>query len=112
MQPDDQNDNDEDEVDPYNPFPDGVVMEFTDVLDLHYIPPKQVKLLVEEFLAEAEKRGYRYIRIIHGKGISVQRELVRSILERTDCVDSYSDAPPEAGGWGATVAELKPKRVA
>src|SRR5215471_15078027 len=97
----------DDDIDPYNPFPDGVEMEFTDVLDLHHIPPKYVKTLVEEFLIEAQKRGYRYIRIIHGKGISVQREIVRSILSKTAFVDHYSDAPPEAGGWGATVADLR-----
>ena len=106
MQYDDDEDND---IDPFNPFPDGVVMEFTDVLDLHHIPPKYVKTLVEEFLIEAEKRSFRFIRIIHGKGISVQREIVRSILRKTPFIHSFSDAPPEAGGWGATVVELKPK---
>jgi DNA-nicking Smr family endonuclease len=99
----------DDDIDPYNPFPDGVVLEFSDVLDLHHIPPKYVKTLVEEFLIEAENRGFRHIRIIHGKGISVQREMVRSILSKTTFIESFSDAPPEAGGWGATVAELKPK---
>ena len=100
-------DESEDEVDPYNPFPEPVEIEFTDVLDLHYIPPKQVKPVVEEFLNHAESKQYRYIRIIHGKGISVQREVVRSILSAKPFVAKYSDAPPEAGGWGATVAELR-----
>ena len=104
-----QDDDDDKDFDPFNPFPDGVVMEFTDVLDLHHIPPKFVKKLVEEFLVEAEKRSFRFIRIIHGKGISVQREIVRSILGKTSFVHSFSDAAPEAGGWGATVAELRPK---
>lgn len=99
------------DIDPFNPFPAPVVVEFTDVLDLHYIPPKQIKAVVEDFLAEAERRNYRYIRIIHGKGISVQRERVRSILARTPFVLEFSDAPPEAGGWGATVAELQTERL-
>ena len=93
-------------TDPFNPFPEPVVIEFTDVLDLHYLPPRQVKPVVEEFLATAYARGYRHVRIIHGKGVGVQRELVRSILARTPAVVHFSDAPPEAGGWGATVAEL------
>jgi dsDNA-specific endonuclease/ATPase MutS2 len=95
-------------VDPFNPFPEPVVIEFTDVLDLHYLPPRQVQPVVEEFLATAHVRGYRHVRIIHGKGVGVQRELVRSILARTPAVVHFSDAPPEAGGWGATVAELAP----
>src|ERR1700760_2046846 len=97
---------DDENIDPFNPFPDGVVMEFTDVLDLHGIPPKYIKTLIEDFLTEAEKRGFQFIRIIHGKGISVQREMVRSILSKTSFIESFSDAPPEAGGWGATVAGL------
>jgi DNA-nicking Smr family endonuclease len=101
---------DDDDIDLFNPFPDGVVTEFTDVLDLHHIPPKYVKTLIEEFLIEAENRGFRFVRIIHGKGISVQREIVRSILGKTSFVHSFSDAPPEAGGWGATVAELRLKQ--
>jgi dsDNA-specific endonuclease/ATPase MutS2 len=61
---------------------------------------------VEEYLYEAHRRGYQYVRIIHGKGIGVQREVVRGILERTSFVTSYADAPPTAGGPGATLATL------
>jgi dsDNA-specific endonuclease/ATPase MutS2 len=80
----------------------------TDVFDLHSVPDRDVKPVVEEYLLEARARGFRYIRIIHGRGIGTRREMVRAILARTDFVDSYSDAPPEAGGWGATVAVLAP----
>jgi dsDNA-specific endonuclease/ATPase MutS2 len=37
----------------------------------------------------------------------VQREIVRSVLARTDFVVDYRDAPAEAGGWGATVVTLR-----
>jgi DNA-nicking Smr family endonuclease len=80
---------------------------FSDVLDLHSIPPKQVRAVVEDYLEEASRRGVRFMRIIHGKGTGVQREVVRSILERSALVAEFSDAPPEAGGWGATVVTLK-----
>src|SRR6266498_2621777 len=62
------------------PFPEPVVIEITDVFDLHTIPPRQVKVVVEEYLREAHARGFPVVRIIHGKGIGVQREIVRSVL--------------------------------
>jgi dsDNA-specific endonuclease/ATPase MutS2 len=96
-----------DDVDPFNPFPDPVVIEFRDVLDLHSIPPKQVRAVVEDYLEEAHRRQVRYLRIIHGKGIGVQREVVRSILTDKAYVKDFRDAPMDAGGWGATIVELK-----
>jgi len=99
---------DEDELlDPMNPFPEPVVIEFQDVIDLHSIPPRQVRAVVEEFLEEARRRGFKWVRIIHGKGIGAQREIVRSILSRTPFVVSFHDAPAEAGGWGATLVTLE-----
>ena len=89
-----------------NPFPEVVELEITDVFDLHSIPPQQTKVIIEEYLLQAHTRGFRYVRIIHGKGIGVQREITRKVLERTPFVVKFHDAPPEAGGWGATVVEL------
>jgi DNA-nicking Smr family endonuclease len=78
-----------------------------DVFDLHSIPPRDVKAAVEEYLAEAGRLGLRALRIVHGRGIGVQREMVRSVLERTPAVLEYRDAPAEAGGWGATIVTLR-----
>jgi dsDNA-specific endonuclease/ATPase MutS2 len=89
-----------------DPFDEPVVMEIRDVIDLHAIPPKQVKAVVEEYLIEARARRFSYVRIIHGKGIGAQRAMVRKILGRAPFVIRYYDAPPEAGGLGATIAEL------
>ncbi len=100
-------DNDTD-VDPYNPFSEPVTVEITDVIDLHTIPPREVKRVVEEYLLEARARGFRNVRIIHGKGIGVQREIVRTVLARTPFVDDWTDAPPDAGGLGATIVRLNP----
>ncbi|HJQ23116.1 MAG TPA: Smr/MutS family protein [Blastocatellia bacterium] len=94
-------------VDPLNPFPDPVVIPFRDVLDLHSIPPKQVRAVVEDYLNDAHARGCRGVRIIHGKGVGVQREIVRSLLARTPFVIHFADATAEAGGWGATVVTLR-----
>jgi hypothetical protein len=95
------------QLDTNNPFPDIVVIEFQDVIDLHSIPPRQVRAVVEDYLDDAHRRGARWVRIIHGKGIGVQREMVRSILSRTPNVVDFRDAPAEAGSWGATVVTLK-----
>lgn len=103
-------DDEDEDLDLLNPFPDPVVIAFRDVLDLHTIPPKQVRAVIEDYLAEAQARGCPGVRIIHGKGIGVQREIVRGILARTPFVIHFADAPGEAGGWGATVVTLKTKR--
>ena len=90
-----------------NPFPEPIEIEITDVFDLHTIPPREVKPVVEEYLRLAHERGFKCVRIIHGKGIGVQREMVRSILSRTPFVSDWTDAPPEAGGLGATLVWLR-----
>ena len=95
-------------MEPEDPFPDPVEIEITDVFDLHTIPPRDVKRVVEEYLEIAREKGFPVVRIIHGKGIGVQRELVRSILERTGFVFDWSDAPPDAGGLGATIVRFIP----
>ena len=89
-----------------NPFPEPVEIEISDVFDLHTIPPRDVKRVVEEYLEIAREKGFPVVRIIHGKGIGVQREMVRTILARTDFVLDWTDAPSEAGGLGATIVRL------
>jgi dsDNA-specific endonuclease/ATPase MutS2 len=98
---------DTDFPDPDNPFPEPVSIPITDVFDLHTFQPRDVKLVVEEYLKEAREAGFRSVRIIHGKGKGVQREMVRKILERTEFVSNWTDAPPEAGGLGATIVWFK-----
>jgi dsDNA-specific endonuclease/ATPase MutS2 len=93
-------------LDPFNPFPEPVRIPITDVFDLHTIQPRDVKVVVEEYLNEARNAGFSSVRIVHGKGIGVQREMVRKILARTPFVASWTDAPPEAGGLGATMVWL------
>jgi hypothetical protein len=98
---------DDAEVDPYDPFPEPVRIEITDVFDLHTIPPRDVKRVVEEYLLEAYAKGFASVRLIHGKGRGVQRETVRRVLARTPFVADWTDAPPQAGGFGATIAHLR-----
>lgn len=102
---------DEEDLDPFDPFPDPIEIEITDVFDLHTIHPSDVKKVVEEYLFQAHERGFRSVRLIHGKGIGVQREMVRSILAQTPFVVDWTDAPPSAGGLGATIVRLADKNL-
>jgi dsDNA-specific endonuclease/ATPase MutS2 len=89
------------------PTDEPVRIPITDVFDLHSVPPKDAQAVVEEYLEEARALGFKALRIIHGRGIGVQRGIVRSILAATPYVESFRDAPLEAGGWGATVVTLR-----
>jgi dsDNA-specific endonuclease/ATPase MutS2 len=89
------------------PESEPVRIPITDVFDLHSVPARDVKEVVEEYLREAHRLGFKALRIIHGRGIGVQREIVRSVLARGDCVMDFRDAPAEAGGWGATIVTLR-----
>jgi dsDNA-specific endonuclease/ATPase MutS2 len=84
-----------------------IPVPITDVFDLHTVQPKDVQEAVEAYLEEANRLGLKALRIIHGRGIGVQREIVRAVLARTPFVLSYQDAPLEAGGWGATIVTLR-----
>lgn len=88
-------------------FNEPIQIPITDVLDLHSVPAKDMQGVVEEYLIEAHRLGYKVLRIIHGRGIGVQREMVRAVLKRTSFVESFGDAPAEAGGWGATLVTLR-----
>jgi dsDNA-specific endonuclease/ATPase MutS2 len=77
-------------------------------IDLHAFTPRDVVSVVEEYLEAAARKRYGEVRLIHGKGTGAQRAAVRALLARHPLVESYADAPPEAGGWGATRVALKP----
>ena len=85
---------------------DPIRIPITDIFDLHSVPPRDVKEVVREYLVEARRLGFTALRIVHGRGIGVQRETVRAVLAAMPFVVSFGDAPPEAGGWGATVVTL------
>ena len=88
-----------------------VELEVRDVLDLHTFRPKDIPDVVEAYLEEALRKGFTTVRIIHGKGIGVQRERVHSILRRTPFVEQFRMAPAAAGSWGATIVWFQPSAV-
>jgi dsDNA-specific endonuclease/ATPase MutS2 len=99
----------EEEAEPHEPE-DVVVMPIEDSIDLHTFAPRDVASVVEEYLYEAQNKGFEEVRIIHGKGKGVQRRIVRGVLERHPAVESFRDASGSRGGWGATVAVLRRPR--
>ncbi len=84
-----------------------VEIPIEDALDLHPFPPRDIPDVVASYLEEAAAKGLDEVRVIHGRGIGVQRERVRSLLSKHPLVLEYSDATPDRGGWGATLVRLK-----
>jgi DNA-nicking Smr family endonuclease len=90
-----------------SPFSEPVTIPLADTLDLHPFRPKDIPSVVEEYLEQCKQAGYREVRLIHGKGKGVQRNIVRSLLQKHPAVASFHDAPLEVGSWGATIVALK-----
>jgi dsDNA-specific endonuclease/ATPase MutS2 len=88
--------------------PDPVELPVEDVFDLHAFAPRDIAIAVEAYLEAAHDHGLEQVRIIHGRGIGFQRERVRAMLSKSPLVQWFGDAPAEAGGWGATIVNLKP----
>ena len=89
--------------------PDDLVqLPIEDSLDLHSFRPADVPSVVEEYLVQAHARGFTEVRLIHGRGIGVQRAIVQSLLGRHRLVASHADAPQDRGGRGATLVKLLP----
>ena len=92
---------------PDSPLDEPVVVPIEDSIDLHAFSPKDIPSVVEEYIEQCRQAGIYELRIIHGRGLGVQRNVVRSILKKHPTVLSFGDAPPEAGGWGSTVIVLR-----
>ena len=99
-------DDDEDDDAPFE-MPEEIVLPVEDSIDLHTFRPRDVKDVVLNYIDEARAAGFTEVRVIHGRGIGVQREIVRKALERHPDVIDFGDAP-DRSGWGATVARLRP----
>lgn len=90
-----------------NPFSEPVELEISDSIDLHAFHPKDVHAVLVAYLSEARAKGFRLVRIVHGKGIGVQREMVRKVLEEAEFVKGFKLGDEFSGGSGATIAEFK-----
>ncbi|OHE77850.1 MAG: DNA mismatch repair protein MutS [Verrucomicrobia bacterium RIFCSPLOWO2_12_FULL_64_8] len=88
---------------------DPVRIPITGELDLHTFRPEDAASLIEEYLAACQRRGLREVRIIHGKGTGTLRETVHALLRRSPRVAAYRSGDETTGGWGATIAVLRPR---
>ncbi|MHB0971280.1 MAG: Smr/MutS family protein [Thermoanaerobaculia bacterium] len=79
-----------------------------DTIDLHPFLPREIRDVVRDYLEAARARGFRQVRLIHGRGTGVQRDSIRSLLASIDWVEAFHDADGSGGGWGATVVVLRP----
>ena len=86
---------------------DPVEIPIEDVLDLHPFRANEIRDVTLEYLTAARERGLRQVRLIHGRGIGVQRANVQALLRTLDWVEDFQDADPSGGGWGATVVLLR-----
>ena len=98
----DKNDQSADESEPLELPIDGI-------LDLHTFQPREVKDLLPDYIAACREKGILEIRVIHGKGTGALRRTVHSILSRLPEVASFRLAGGDAGSWGATLVELRPR---
>jgi len=87
--------------------PDAVPQALDGVLDLHMFRPGETRDLVRDYLDACQQAGVLSVRIVHGKGIGVQREIVHKVLSEHPAVVSFGH-PTDGGSWGATVVELRP----
>ncbi|MDP9193168.1 MAG: Smr/MutS family protein [Acidobacteriota bacterium] len=88
---------------------DPIEIPITDTLDLHPFRPAEVRDVAREYLIEAQARGFTQVRLIHGRGIGVQREGIRALLASLEIVTDFHDADASGGGWGSTVVLLASK---
>jgi DNA-nicking Smr family endonuclease len=95
------------EVDPETPPEGALAIPITGELDLHPFAPREIPSVVEEYVRACRERGILRLRLAHGRGRGVQRAVVRRVLASLPEVVTFDDAPPSAGGWGATVVVLR-----
>jgi DNA-nicking Smr family endonuclease len=78
-----------------------------DELDLHGLTQAQAAPMLDDFLRHCAARRMKCIRIIHGKGNGVLRNLARDRLSGRREVMAFCEAPATQGGSGAMLVLLK-----
>jgi len=102
--------NDPEDADPIesaSPFAEPVEIPIEESIDLHLFRASEISDVVAGYLDAAIEKGFREVRLIHGRGRGVQRNRVQKLLARHPGVERFADAPGDRGGWGATIAWLR-----
>jgi DNA-nicking Smr family endonuclease len=99
----------QDKNDPSTDESEPLALPIDGVLDLHTFQPREVKDLLPDYIAACREKGILQIRVVHGKGTGALRRTVHSILNRLPEVASFRLAGEDAGSWGATLVELRPR---
>ena len=82
-------------------------------VDLHGLTRIEAATEVRDLLERADQRGWRCVKIIHGKGLRspqgrpILKSRVETALRRNDQVLAYATAPPWSGGHGAMLVLLR-----
>ena len=84
-----------------------IILPIEDVLDLHLFRPKDIPDLIKDYVAVCKEKGLYSVRIIHGKGTGILKSRVIALLKDHPDVVAFGDAPAEAGGWGATLVQIR-----
>jgi DNA-nicking Smr family endonuclease len=84
-----------------------VKIPIEDIIDLHTFRPKDVPYLLEDYFSACIDKGIFSVRVIHGKGKGILKKRVQEIVSKNPMVESFRDALPGNGGWGASIVELK-----
>jgi len=87
---------------------DAIELPIDGCLDLHTFQPGDIGHLVPDFILECRRRGFREIRIVHGKGRGDLRRGVEAVLARTPGVTGWRTAHGNEGAWGATIVAIAP----
>lgn len=83
------------------------MMEFSSNLDLRGKRGEEVLSLIQTFMDEGYMLGVKNLRIVHGKGDGVLREVTRNLLRTMPQVAKIEDEHADRGGAGVTLVTLK-----
>ncbi len=81
-------------------------INFKPEIDIRGVRGEEAINLVRDLIDNALIVQHRNLRVLHGKGNGILRQLIRQYLETVDVVKSFRDEHVEFGGSGITVIEM------
>ncbi|AWW31672.1 endonuclease MutS2 [Echinicola strongylocentroti] len=83
------------------------MQQYSPNLDLRGKRGEEILPIVQNFVDEGHMLGVKDLRIVHGKGDGILREITRNLLRDMPSVAKYEDEHPDRGGAGVTLVTLK-----